>query len=92
MPLEVTSVLRGLVRSGEIEANEVPQVLEDLGGLGVESYDHMPLLGRVFELRDNATVYDAVYLALAEALAAQLLTCDAKLAKVSGSRAAVIVV
>lgn len=92
MPLEVASVFRGLVRAGEVDAAEVPRFFTDLANLGVELYEHLPLLGRVFDLRANATVYDAVYLALAEALDAPVLTCDGKLAGVAGSRAQVVTV
>ena len=91
-PLEVASVFRGLVRAGEVDAAEVPQFFTDLANLGVELYEHLPLLGRVFDLRANATVYDAVYLALAEALDASVLTCDGKLAGIAGGRAQVVAV
>jgi predicted nucleic acid-binding protein len=37
------------------------------------------VLRRIWELRDNATPYDAAYLAWAEALAVPVLTADAKL-------------
>ena len=37
-------------------------------------------------MRENATAYDASYLALAEALDATLLTCDRELASVPGYR------
>jgi predicted nucleic acid-binding protein len=42
---------------------------------------------RVDQLRHNVTAYDAAYLALAEALAAPLVTRDAKLASASGHKA-----
>ncbi len=92
MPLEVASVLRGLVRAREISAGDLPQMLADLGSLGVELYEHLPLLDRVLALRDNATVYDAIYLALAEVLDAPLLTCDKKLTAIAGATADVLVV
>jgi predicted nucleic acid-binding protein len=47
---------------------------------------------RAFALRDNVTVYDALYLVLAEALGATLVTRDAALAAVPGVRARVQVV
>ncbi|MGH6897644.1 MAG: PIN domain-containing protein [Geminicoccaceae bacterium] len=47
---------------------------------------------RAFELRDNATIYDALYLALAEVLEAPLLTRDRRLARVPGVAARVEVV
>jgi predicted nucleic acid-binding protein len=47
---------------------------------------HRPLLARCWELRDNLSVYDASYVALAEALGASLLTGDQRLAGAAGSR------
>ena len=37
----------------------------------------------------NLTAYDAVYVALAEALGAPLVTCDGRLARATGHRARV---
>jgi predicted nucleic acid-binding protein len=42
--------------------------------LGVERYEHVASLPRVWELRTNLTAYDACYIALAETLDAPLLT------------------
>jgi predicted nucleic acid-binding protein len=42
------------------------------------------LLPRVWELRDNLTAYDAVYVALAEVLDAPPLTRDRRLATAAG--------
>jgi predicted nucleic acid-binding protein len=44
-------------------------------------------LPRVWHLRHNLTAYDAVYVALAEALPATLVTCDRALDAVSGHSA-----
>ena len=41
-------------------------------------------MDRAWELRDNVTVYDAVYVALAELLDAPLVTADSRLAKAPG--------
>ena len=46
-------------------------------------------LPRVWELRHNLTAYDAVYVALAEALDAPLLTRDQRLAAAPGHHAVV---
>lgn len=46
----------------------------------------MPLLARIWELRDNLTAYDAAYVALAEALDALLLTADGPLERAPGVR------
>ena len=48
---------------------------------GARPYRPLP---RAFELRDNATMYEALYLALAEALEATLLTRDRRLARIPG--------
>lgn len=61
--------------------------LDDLSDLALTRYPHDVLLGRMWELRDNLTAYDAAYVALAEALDAPLVTCDAKLASAPGHRA-----
>lgn len=42
---------------------------------------------RAFSLRDDVTAYDAVYVALAEALTCPLLTRDSRLARTSGHNA-----
>ena len=43
-----------------------------------------PLLARVWELRENLSAYDAIYVALAEELACPLLTADARIGRASG--------
>jgi predicted nucleic acid-binding protein len=47
----------------------------------IERYEISGLVERVWQLRNNHTTYDACYLALAEALAAPLYTCDHRLAQ-----------
>ncbi len=54
--------------------------LEDLADLPLTRYPPGLFLPRIWELRQNLTAYDAVYVALAEALASPLLTLDAALA------------
>lgn len=84
--LEVVSVWRRLARGGHLDARRVRLALEDLRALPLERVDHTHLIERGWELRDNLTVYDAAYVALAEALGATLLTGDARLAKATGPR------
>lgn len=60
--------------------------LEDLRALDVERHSHEPLLARVRALREDLTAYDAVYVALAEALDTKLLTCDRRLGRAPGMR------
>ncbi len=90
--VEVAQVLRRLARRGEIDAARSAQVLDDLADLPLTRYPHLLLLGRIWAMRDNATAYDASYLALAEALDAVLVTCDSALASVPGCAARVEVV
>jgi predicted nucleic acid-binding protein len=59
--------------------------LLDLADLPLERVAHAPLLSRCWELRDNLTPYDAAYVALAEAIAAPLVTADRGLAQTAGA-------
>jgi len=87
MDVEVAQVLRRFHASGAIDETRGREALEDLGDLDVARYPHDPLLVRVWQLRANLTAYDAVYVALAEALGAPLLTCDRRIATAPGHRA-----
>jgi predicted nucleic acid-binding protein len=87
--LEVAQVLRRYVARGQLAEARAEQALDDLRDLDLNRYPHDPLLGRIWELRHNASAYDAAYLALAEVLGAPLLTSDARLAEVPDSRAAI---
>jgi len=87
LDVEVTQVLRRLVQRKEISVERAEQALEDLTRLVIERHEHQSLVGRVWQLRDSISAYDGVYVALAEALDAPLLTCDAKLAGAHGHHA-----
>jgi predicted nucleic acid-binding protein len=87
LDVEVAQVLRRYVRSGQIGEARGAEAITDLGDLRTERHPHDPFLSRIWELRHNLTAYDAVYVALAEALAAPLLTRDGRLANAPGHRA-----
>jgi predicted nucleic acid-binding protein len=87
LDLEVAQVLRRLTQMKEISPARAHQALEDYQALLVERTAHQVLLGRIWQLRDSMTAYDAAYVALAEVLNAPLLTCDLKLARSHGHRA-----
>jgi predicted nucleic acid-binding protein len=89
---EVGQVLRRFVLLGQLTPARAIRALERLADLPLIRYPHGPFLLRAFQLRRNATVYDGLYLALAEALGAQLITRDAALGSVPGLRAAVTVI
>jgi predicted nucleic acid-binding protein len=85
--VEVTQALRRLVRAGELSPARAAEVIADLADLDLHRHSHVELLGRAWKLRENVTAYDAMYVALAEALAAPMVTCDVPLAKAPGHRA-----
>ena len=88
----MAQVTRRFARAGELSEARGRELLEDLEQFPLERYGHRPLLPRVWELPGNVTAYDAIYLALAEALDAPLLTRDRALASVPGRDARVEVV
>jgi predicted nucleic acid-binding protein len=83
--VEVAQALRRYVRDGDLDREAAATALQDLLSLDLDRHGHEPLMERVWALRDNMTAYDAVYVALAEALDTTLLTCDAKLARSPGA-------
>jgi predicted nucleic acid-binding protein len=87
--IEVAQVLRRYAASGQVEPGRCRDALDDLFDFPLDRYPHDLLLRRVWELRHNITAYDAVYVALAEALDAPLLTRDHRLAAAAGHRARV---
>lgn len=90
---EVSSVVRGLTITTKpnvrIATERAEQMLTDYSGLRIVRYPMQPLQRRVFDLRHNLTAYDAMYVALAEALDMLLLTHDTKLAGASGHHATI---
>lgn len=89
---EVGQVLRRYVLRKEISPARARAAIEDLAAFPLERYPLAPLLSRAFDLRANATVYDALYVALAERSGAPLLTRDTRLGNLPGHRARVDVV
>lgn len=87
--LEVASVLRRQLLSGRLDDRRAALALADLVDLPLRRVAHRQLLGRCWELRDNLTVYDAAYVALAELAQVPLLTADRRLAGAPGLRCAV---
>jgi predicted nucleic acid-binding protein len=86
LPAEVTSALRSLVARGKLDVQSARVARRRLGLLRTVRYPFEPFAARVWELRENLTVYDAWYVALAEALGTDLVTADARLARAAGPR------
>jgi len=79
--IEVTQTLRGLLRAAKIDLETAELGRDELTQLGIRRHPDSHLLRRSWELRDICTVYDALYVALAEGLDAPLITRDARLAR-----------
>ena len=81
---EVLSVVQSAHRRGALDNTAASQAISDLALWPGDRYPHQPLLERAWELRHNVRGYDAMYVALAEALDATLLTLDDRLANAPG--------
>ncbi len=90
--VEFVQGLRRLVRTGEVSSVRAAEAIADLIDLDLHRHAHVDLLVRAWKLRDNITAYDAIYVALAEAIAAPIVTCDNPLAKAPGHRARIEVI
>jgi predicted nucleic acid-binding protein len=69
---------------GRLDATAARQAVEDLRDWPGERFPHRGLLERAWELRDDVRSWDALYVALAEALDATLLTLDERLGRATG--------
>ena len=78
---EVVQVLRRYVLRKWTTPARASDAVDLLIGMPITRYSHVGLLHRALRLRRNLTVYDALYVALAEALDAPLLTRDAGIAR-----------
>ncbi len=79
--VEVVQTLRGLLRAAKIDLKAAELGRAELAQIGVRRHPDVPLLRRAWELRDVCTIYDGLYVALAEALEARLVTRDVRLGR-----------
>ncbi len=82
--VEVFGVVRRRHRLGDLDDTAATQAIEDLESWPGERFAHRLLIARAWELRDSVRGWDAMYVALAEALGATLITLDRRLAAASG--------
>lgn len=90
LDVEVVSALRRLERAGELGEVGARLARDALLELPVRRHGHDLLVERVWQLREHVRVADAMYVALAEALATPLLTTDGRLARAHGLRCEVV--
>jgi predicted nucleic acid-binding protein len=89
---EVTQVLRRFVLQNELDSLRAEKAIQNLQDFPLQRYPHTLLLKRAFNLRNNLTIYDALYVALAENLNAQLLTLDGGIGKTPGTNIIITVI
>lgn len=82
---EAGQVLRKKTAARVLEPEEARELLHDFLALPLQLFSHKPLLPRAFELAEThgVTVYDALFLALAEKYEAIFVTADTDLLKVA---------
>jgi predicted nucleic acid-binding protein len=81
---EASNALRRMELTEHLPSFEAALAHRDLLTLEIDLFPFDPLAGRAWELRHNVTIYDAWYVALAEALSCPLLTLDRRLARAPG--------
>ncbi len=88
--VEVVGALRRLVNAGYVSSEDAYRAVGDLLQLDLERYPHLDLVDRAWSLRDRLSMGDAIFVSLAEALAAPLLTTDGRLGRTHGLDAEII--
>ena len=85
MLIESANVLMRKQKRSELLSEEARAIIESIVSLPVRIEPHAPLLVSACALAqaNNLTVYDALYLALAERHGARLMTCDDRLDRVA---------
>lgn len=83
LDLEVASAVRRHVAAGLVPGPRADAAMTDLADLRLTRHPLDVLMPRVWELRADVSPHDAGYVALAEGLAAPLLTLDGRLARVA---------
>jgi predicted nucleic acid-binding protein len=89
---EVMAVLRRDTLRGALEPRRARAALDDLGDLSVELFPTLPLRSRAWELRDNLTAADALFVSLAEQLGEPLATKDRGLATIARAQTSIEVI
>jgi predicted nucleic acid-binding protein len=86
LPVEVANILRRAALRGDISQDTASLAHADLQELQIELFGYAIVAERAWELRQNLSLYDACYVALAELLDVELATLDKRLARAPGPR------
>jgi len=86
---ETANILRRHELAGLITADQAAQAHVDLLDLAIEHWPYELLATRAWQLRQNLSIYDASYVALAELLGATLVTLDRRIGGAPGLRCAI---
>ena len=80
---EAANVINKKRKSEEFDENESDRLLSDILSVPIRLFPHQPVILRAFEMarEHNLTVYDTLYLALAEDHGAVIFSADRKLLK-----------
>lgn len=81
---ETANVIRRQELAGRTSSDQAAQAHADLIELRIELWPYELLGVRAWQLRDNLSIYDAGYVALAEALDVELITLDRRIARAPG--------
>jgi predicted nucleic acid-binding protein len=84
--VEVFSTIRRELMRSKLDVTAASQAVSDLRDWPIERFGHGGMLDRAWELQPNVRGWDAMYVVLAEAFDATLITMDARLARASGPR------
>lgn len=87
---ETASALRAMARRREISVDQAADALDSMLDWPMRSWAFRPFAGRIWQLRDSVSAYDAAYVSLAEFLELPLVTLDMRLAGASGLRCEVL--
>jgi predicted nucleic acid-binding protein len=89
LDVEVFGIIRRHWLDGRLDDTAAALALGDLRSWPARRFGHGLFLARAWELRASVRGWDAMYVALAEALGATLITVDERLARAPGLRCAV---
>jgi len=87
---EAANILRRHQAADLVTADQAAQAHADLLDLPINLWPYELLAARGWQLRENLTIYDASYVALAEMTGAVLATLDARIARAPGVRCPIV--